>query len=115
MEKYVKLMADYCSSGVWESNGIMMSIDDLPVSDTLKMTISDWVRYYETNDSYLGEDGYGDLFDVQQFSEQGLNIAKAIKQELPEWRVMYYDERVFAEHYKQGVMTPAVNTVYEVL
>lgn len=114
MEKYVKLMADYCSSGVWEIDGIMMDIDALPISERLRVAIRKWVDYYETNDDYLAEDDRTSDFDVDFFGEEGYKIAKLIKAELPDWTVMYYDEREFTKHFEGGTLIPATATVYEI-
>ena len=85
MSKYVRLMADYCSSGVWDENGTNIDIDDLPAHFWLKQMISAWQAIYDVHS--LNED-----FDVKTFSEQGYALAVKLKQSLPDWTVEYFDE-----------------------
>ncbi|HET8688534.1 MAG TPA: hypothetical protein VFM18_18125 [Methanosarcina sp.] len=92
MEKFVKLMSDYSSSGLWHSDGVMMEASDLPVSKDLQEQIAEWVREYDLyNTSYRGEVSE-DQFNLGWHSAQGIDIAKNIKRELPDWTVFYFNE-----------------------
>jgi len=86
MAKYVRLMADYCSSGVWDENGTNIDINDLPIHYWLKSMITEWQAEYDRVS--LEED----LFDVQLFAKNGYALAFKLKQNLPDWTVMYFDE-----------------------
>jgi len=90
--KYVKLMADYSSSGLWGHDGIMIHDSDLPVSDILKKKILQWVQWYEPSQYFLSPEERTVNFDLKSFSKIGEEIAKEIKLELPSWIVIYWNE-----------------------
>lgn len=90
--KYVKLMADYASSGVWESDGLMMDSDDLPISNRIKEMIFRWMCWYEESQFFLPPEERTVDFDIQNFSKIGEQIAKEIKLELSDWTVVYMNE-----------------------
>jgi hypothetical protein len=93
MSKYVKLMADYCSTGLWSKSGINLSENDFPLSEETLTALYDWVDLYETNDDYMEEKNRKQpLFDLKTFSEKGLDLAKKIKADLPYHTVVYFDE-----------------------
>ena len=86
MNKYVRLMADHCSSGVWDENGTNLDIDSLPIFYWLKTMIGEWQAVYD-------REGFDmDTFDVKTFSKNGYALAVKLKQNLPDWTVVYYDE-----------------------
>nr|WP_145959203.1 hypothetical protein [Rhizobium sp. ACO-34A] len=66
-----------------------MELDDLPLSDALKARVMAWQEWYEQDDAF--EDPPVTI-DWQVYSEEGRQIARAIKQALPEWTVIYFDE-----------------------
>ena len=88
MSKYVRLMADFCSSGVWDENGTNLDIDSLPIHFWLKSMIGEWQAQYdrEVDPSSM------DDFDVKTFAKHGYALAVKLKQNLPDWTVMYFDE-----------------------
>lgn len=93
MTKYVKLMPDYCSSGLWTINGAMMEWSSLPVSEELKDRIHLWVSDYDQNNPTFDDDEVDpDVFDIGFHSAQGVELAKEIKRELPDWTVVYFNE-----------------------
>lgn len=88
MDKYVKLMPEFMSEGVWDREGIHMSLDDLPIQYWLKGMIRSWIAEYDRGYSGM-EDG---TFDMEWFAKQGYALAVKLKQTLPDWTVMYFDE-----------------------
>jgi hypothetical protein len=86
MKKFVKLMPDYLSTGVWNEHGINIDLDMIPIPYWLKVMVADWQAEYDR----LAYDEKE--FDVKKFSIEGLAIAKKIKRELPRWTVIYFDE-----------------------
>lgn len=95
MEKYVKLMADYCSSGIWNKLGQSLDLDSIPLSNRLKTEITVWVEYYDKfSPDHLPEESVDlkNAFDYKSFSLVGLVLADKIKQELPGWTVVYFDD-----------------------
>ena len=86
MNKYVRLMADFCSSAVWDENGTNIDIDDVPMHFWLKSMITQWQAWYD-------REGFDeDTFDVKTFSKHGYALAVKLKQNLPDWTVIYFDE-----------------------
>jgi hypothetical protein len=88
--RWVKVMAEYSSSGLWDSNGTHADEDFVPMSEALKARLKAWCLWYEKNEDYL--DTPDPAFDYVSFSAEGFAIAKAIKAELPDWTVIYFDE-----------------------
>jgi hypothetical protein len=100
-DRFVRVMGDYCTSGLWDWTGAMMDPSDLPVTDALRARIADWVyRFLSVSDSWIP--GYADNFArirlhdgmLAQFADDGLAIARAIKAHLPDWTVVYHDENL---------------------
>jgi hypothetical protein len=85
--KWVRILVDSCAQGVWEKGGGAPPVADLPVSAGLIQRIRDWQAWYDRD-----EDKWG-VFrgDVAALSAAGLEIARAVKAELPDWTVVYFD------------------------
>ena len=92
--KWVRLLADSCADGVWARDGCSGLADDLPVSAQLILRIRAWQAWYDRD-----EDDWG-LFkgDVEAFSNEGREIARALKAELPDWTVVYFDKAASERH-----------------
>ncbi|WP_052341802.1 hypothetical protein [Salinarimonas rosea] len=90
-DRWVKIMCDYSAEGVWMRGGAV-ALDGFPVSENLKARLRGWQRYYEMNAAPETEV----FFDVALFSRVGLDIARAVKAELPDWTVVYFDEALLA-------------------
>jgi hypothetical protein len=96
-QKWIRLMADHSSTGIWLSDGLMAEPDELPVSLALHARIETRCGWYEQNQSYLFSHEKTREVNYGPFSQEGLNIAQAIKAELPEWTVIYFDEAAYQE------------------
>ncbi|QIG49395.1 hypothetical protein G5V57_17725 [Nordella sp. HKS 07] len=108
-QRWVKIMADFSADGVWDKQGELCHLADLPVSDALKQRISAWIDWY---DREADADGPNVIpFDVRQFSEQGVAIARDVKRELTDWTVVYFDERRCNESILEG--GPANRSYFE--
>jgi hypothetical protein len=83
--KWVRIMSDYCADGIWSKDGGGEDIDSLPVSVKLKNDLLSWQMEYDFN--------YDSMLDIEisEFSIKGLKIAKRVKEELPDWVVIYFD------------------------
>jgi hypothetical protein len=112
MDNYIKLMADYTSTGLWDIRGRSVDPSYLPVSDELHERIARWTDAYELNDDYLPEEFRSGKFNTLQFSNEGANIARSIKIELPHWTVTYFDEELFEQGYNNP--NTRINPSYEV-
>lgn len=104
--KWIRVMADYSSTGIWAKSGGSADIEDLPVSAALHARLAAWCAWYERNDDYLPPEEQKANFDYAGFAAEGLAIAKAVKAELPDWTVVYYDEAKF-----QALMGPPIPPV----
>jgi hypothetical protein len=82
-DKWVRVMADYGSCGLWAKDGCGVGDDELPVSDEIKERLRKWQHWFD--------DEHPD-FDVEKFSDEGRDIAHIIKAALPDWTVIYFDE-----------------------
>jgi hypothetical protein len=93
MDKWVRVMADHSSDGLWDRDGVMFGAEDLPVSNGLSQRLAAWCLQYEDNTDYLPDD-HPDRkpFNYAPFATDGREIALAIKAELPDWTVIYFDE-----------------------
>jgi hypothetical protein len=111
-DKWVRVMADYSSDGLWERDGCMMGREDLPISPELAARHEAWCRWYEDSEFFMAESERTRPFDLAAFSAEGLSIAKAIKAELPDWTVIYFDEGK-AQPYRES--RPREEFEYEVM
>lgn len=83
-EKWVRIMCDYCAEAVWDKYGGAESIDSLPVTQELRDALEHWQRIFNKYfDSF-------DLNDLDEFTEIGIELAALVKQELPDWTVMFF-------------------------
>src|SRR5687767_10881130 len=83
-ERFVRIMCDYTAEGVWHKDGLGAAAE-LPVDATLIERILRWQAWFETA-------LYDDNFDDSAFAAEGLAIAKAVKDALPDWTVVYFDQ-----------------------
>lgn len=99
MIKYVRVMADYCSTGLWDENGVNACVEGYNLSPETINALAAWCHEYELNDDYLPFiDRKVPAFDVKAFSERGLEVAKMIKRDLTDWKVIYFDEYALSLH-----------------
>jgi hypothetical protein len=84
-DSWVRIMADYSADGVWAKDGAAETADELPISDELRARLRAWQRWFDV-------EADSDYFNAVGFSEEGRQIALAIKSELPNWTVVYFDE-----------------------
>ncbi len=113
--KWLRLMCDYSAEGVWNHRGAATSLARYPISDALAARILAWQNWYEC---MLGDETgaarWSDFFGTD-FSEAGRTLAQAVKQELPDWTVVYFDDARWKEVYQQGLdrTDPKVRALYE--
>lgn len=83
---YVLVMADYGSDGVWGEGGRWIEPGALPISPGLRAALAAWSRRYG------GIEAGDEAAWVEAFSAEGLDLARRLKEELPDWDVVYHDE-----------------------
>jgi len=87
-QRWVRIMCDVCADGVWDIEGASAGADDLPITLDLLSRLWAWQAWYDRD--YDEEDH---SFDREAFAAEGLATARAVKAELPDWTVIYFDER----------------------
>lgn len=90
--KWVRILADSWTHGVWTRDGGPADPDDLPIPQGLIDRIRQWQAWYDRDENDWG------VFkgDVEAFSDEGREIAHAVKAALPNWTVVYFDEAALA-------------------
>jgi hypothetical protein len=113
LQKWVRIMGDFAADGVWNKQGALCDLDDLPVSDALKRRIAAWMDWYDRGADRSDRNAVP--FDVRVFSEQGLEIARDVKRELPDWTVVYFDQQRCHESLHVGDSEDRSYFEYEVI
>ncbi len=106
--RWVRVFCDIGCEGIWDREGVPMELDDLPLSDALKARVMAWQDWYEQDDAFADPPV---TIDWQAFSEEGRQIAHAIKQALPDWTVIYFDEYRCRS---RGPQAPRTSFEYEI-
>jgi hypothetical protein len=90
-DKYIRIMADYSSTGIWARDGIMLNIEDIPELPFWWIPrLKAWTEKYEDNDDYM-EDSQND-FPYEEFAAEGLELALSLATTLADWEIWYFDE-----------------------
>jgi hypothetical protein len=98
---------------LWDRDGAGGFAPDVPISDGLRARLAAWCRSYEDTEFYLPASMRQETsFDLQAFCDEGLAIARAIKAELPDWTVVYFDQAKCPARWKPGMSRDAFE--YEV-
>jgi hypothetical protein len=83
MTKWIRVMACREGDGIWNVEPPeRIDPKSLPISDALKLRLADWMR------RWLPE-LRGGTAALDKFAADGLAIAKALKAELPDYKVSY--------------------------
>lgn len=86
-QRWLRLMAMRGSSGLWDETGGMLHPDALRLSRPVCRRLARWCTWYDR----YPDDQATLKFDYVKFSLEGRAIARAIKAELPDWSVFYFD------------------------
>lgn len=89
-EKWIRVMCDYSAEGVWAKGGGGTSPHYLPISIPLIARILHWQYVFETLGIGLRPVNRRPLI---RWAKEGLAIAIEMKRQLPDWTVIYHDER----------------------
>lgn len=108
--KWLKVMADYSSCGLWEQEGCEATLDEIPLTYFTKTRLSHWCGMFELNDDYMPEkERRKPEFPLEFFAMWGEILARQIKKELPDWTIIYFND--FKSH---GVShTEDYRSIYE--
>jgi hypothetical protein len=88
LRQLVHLMADYGSTGVWDHDRAPLDPAGLPLSTKLQARLARWTARGE--------------IDLNAFAAAGRAIARAVKAELPDWSIVYFDEAAAAQENYRG-------------
>ncbi len=88
LDGWARLMAEQGTGGVWDREGGGACIEDVPVSGPVAARFERWLAWYErARDDWKRDPD----FDYAGFAAEGLAIARAVKVELPDWTIVYFD------------------------
>src|SRR3954469_19940564 len=90
----LRLMADYGSAGVWDHDGAPLDPARLPLSPRLRARVTRWCARFQAS--------FETEIDLEAFAAEGRAIAQAVKKELPDWSVVYFDEAAAARRGYRG-------------
>lgn len=101
-DRYVCIMPEHGGTCCWEERGVGFSVEDLPISPQLSAELEAWGDAFsevvEERDDEARENGGDPIAPwprLQAYCERGLDLARRVKAELPDWRVFYWDEAKF--------------------
>ena len=81
---WVRLMCYFGTDGVWNSDDAKADVARLALSSSLKAEIVAWMHSLDHVETVLPD-------DVNLYSTRAMNVARRIKEEQPNWRVVYID------------------------
>ncbi|GBQ22906.1 hypothetical protein AA12717_1330 [Gluconacetobacter sacchari DSM 12717] len=90
---------------LWTSAGDLAFYEDLPITDALKARLEAWEKWAGDYEDFLPREKRAP-FDLPGFTASGLEIARALKAELPDWTIVYRDEFKW-QHQEELGLTPA--------
>lgn len=91
-EKWIRVMCDYCAEGVWALGG-STSPAYLPIDLPLIARIFEWQKVYEESETHYTDTNPTHDPVYLAWAEEGFQIALEMKRQLPDWTVVYHDER----------------------
>jgi hypothetical protein len=86
--RHLNLMADYGAAGVWDHDGAPLDPEKLPLSPRLRARLARWAARFQRS--------FETEIDLDAFTTEGRAIARAVKAELPDWSIVYFDEAAAA-------------------
>ena len=86
-DRYVCVMADYSATGIWRKSGAMASLRSLPVDAETIFQLGQWQFWHDNRHSD------NDILNLDHFVQFGWGLVWAIKHQLPDWTVVYWDEK----------------------
>ncbi|PSC04424.1 hypothetical protein SLNSH_14500 [Alsobacter soli] len=105
----VRLMAAYGSEGVWNADGEEALVDDLPIDPELAGRLQEWQEAFDALEDRAAESdgraGAALRAAWSKLAEDGLALARALKQALPDWTVLYVDPALAREAGEQAQAT----------
>ena len=85
--KYVKIQADYFSTGIWNANGDNVEVGQATSNPELNERISAWQAEFDKNDPFTPMTNE----EIVIHMNEGLEIGKLLKEEHPTWHVALFN------------------------
>lgn len=83
--KWVRIMCDYGCDGIWDKEGRVRSIDEMPVSGMARERLLAWQSRFDDLDDRASEMRESvPTSEWREFVDEGLAIARELKRELPD-------------------------------
>jgi len=97
-QRWVQVMAEILSGGVWDASGCGRWPEDLPISAALRRRIERWTAWHDELDARnidFPKPAHWEMrsdMPIAAFNAEGRAIARALKAELPpDWTVVAVD------------------------
>lgn len=103
----LKVMPDYCASGIWSEAG-MVDLNDLPISDGLKWRFHTWQRIFDNLDSHVTGVEVGSYTEkvLVWIGLQAIKLAVQLKKELPTFIIVVRnDNGLGSKYYNLDIVT----------
>lgn len=104
--KWVRIMPDGISTGLWNSRGQPLLPENLPLPEFVIARIARWAREYNSTVGVWNRrsaDNFAELAAederIERHAAEGLRIAQAMKLALPDWTIVYFDANL-AERFR---------------
>ena len=96
-DRFVWIMGDVCSHGVWGDDGILAGPERLPIPRALRLRLIRWQARYDALDGARFEAWHSDGAAPDDaawriFDAEGEAIARAASEAMPGWRVIVWRE-----------------------
>jgi hypothetical protein len=90
-EKWARIAAEYGGTCVWYQNGVGTGIDELPITPGLRDALQGWGNWYDDCEDFMPKHLRDPAlrFNDVLHREVGIALAKAVKEQLPDWTIMF--------------------------
>jgi hypothetical protein len=85
--KWVRIMPDWCSSGIWDRNSGNCDESELPVTPELISRIQEWQKRWDSQEVYLAPTLESEE-EAEWIITENLLIAIEVAKQLPDWTVV---------------------------
>ena len=82
---------------MWDHDGAPLDPALLPISEKLRVRLARWCNRFQQS--------FETEIDLEAFAAEGRAIARAMKAEMPDWSIVYFDEAEAARAKYQGAPT----------
>lgn len=108
-DKYLKIMADYSATGLWDRFGMEIRFEEVPELPFWWVPkFKEWTEWYEENDDWM--EGSEHDFPYQEFSDAGRELTQKLANVFVDWEIWYFDEaemlRVIQSEKNSGLVKP---------